>query len=126
MNFGEGDARGTAADYLLQLRGGRGRRWLLGDVRARVGVLDGLAQLLEGDDADEAADGGDVGVVHAQHGEQRVHLQQAALLDQLDDGAAHDASVSLFQPFPGHATRWGRWGGLRNLSSKENWDKEFI
>ena len=58
--------------YLLR-GGGRGRRRrlrLLGHGSARVGVLDGLAQLLEGDDADEAADGGHVGVVHAQHGEQ--------------------------------------------------------
>ena len=48
-----------------------------------------LAELLEGDDADEPADGGDVGVVDPQHREQRVNLQQAALLDQLQVKLIH-------------------------------------
>lgn len=42
---------------------------------AGVDALDGVPELLEPDHPDEAADGCHVGVVHAQHTEQRVHLQ---------------------------------------------------
>ena len=48
-----------------------------------VCAMSSLAELLECDDADESSDGGDVGVVDPQHREQRVDLQQAALLNQL-------------------------------------------